>query len=58
MDTIQTYLGKWWEMQISVISLSKFWENVGERRERNDVTEGREKKEFRWCGCWNMCPIF
>ena len=43
MDTVQTYLEKWEEMQISVMPLPKFWEKVRERRE---TWCDRKKKKF------------
>lgn len=56
MDTIQSYLGG--EIQISTISLLKFWEKVGEWREKWCDRREREKKKVWWCGCRNMCSIF
>ena len=47
MGTVQTYLVKWGEKQISAMVLPKFWEKVRERREKwCDDRCGREKKEF------------
>ena len=37
-------MAKWGEKRISAIPLTKFWEKVGERREK---WCGREKKEFQ-----------
>ena len=60
MGTVQTYLGKWEEMRISVMPLSKFWEKVRERREAwcdreeikncgNVIAEiGRERREKKF----------
>ena len=42
IGTVQTYLGKWEEMRISVMPLSKLWEKVRERRET--WCDGEEKK--------------
>ena len=50
MGTIQTYLGKWGEKRILATPSPKFWEKVGERREKWCDGCGREKKKFRqWC---------
>ena len=43
--SVQTYLVKWGEKQISIISLLKFWQKE-ERGERNDGMEVREKNNF------------
>ena len=51
MNIVQTYLAKWGEKRISVIPLTKFWEKVGERREKWCDGCGREKKEFRQWYC-------
>ena len=48
MDTVQTYLEKWGEMRISVMSLPKFLEKV--RRERRETWCAREKKKKKNCG--------
>ena len=45
ISSVQTYLVKWGEKQISIISLLKFWQKE-ERGERNDGMEVREKKNF------------
>ena len=55
-NTIQTYLGKWGEKRISAIPLSKFWEIVGEKRDKWCHKSGREKTEFGNGICQNMCP--
>ena len=34
IGTVQTYLEKWGEKRISAMVLLKFWEKVGERREK------------------------
>ena len=46
MSTVQTYLSKWGEKRISATLLPKFWEKVGERREKWCDRCGREKKDF------------
>ena len=45
ISSVQTYLVKWGEKQISIISLLKFWQKE-ERGERNDGMEVREKNNF------------
>ena len=44
MGTVQTYLEKWEEMRISIMSLPKFWEKVRERRET--WCDWEEKKQI------------
>ena len=48
---VQIYLGKWGEKRILTKSLSKFWEKVGERREKWCDECRKEKKEFRQWYC-------
>ena len=38
MGAVQTYLGKWGEKRISATPLPKFWEKVGERREKKGIS--------------------
>ena len=45
ISSVQTYLVKWGEKQISIISSLKFWQKE-ERGERNDGMEVREKNNF------------
>ena len=52
IGTVQTYLEKWG--QISAKPLPKFWEKVGERREKWCDGCGRERKEFRQWYCPNF----
>ena len=46
MSTVQTYLGKWEEKQISTTPFPKFWEKIRERREKWCDGCEREKKNF------------
>ena len=46
MGTVQIYLEKWGEKRMSATPLSKFWEKVGERREKWYDGCGREIKQF------------
>ena len=46
MGTVQIYLEKWEEKRISATPLSKFWEKVGERREKWYDGCKREIKQF------------
>ena len=46
MNTVQTYLVKWGEKRISATPMPKFWEKVGERREKWCDGCGREKMNF------------
>lgn len=55
-STVQTYLGKGGEKRISATPLPKFWEKVGEKRDKWCHGSGREKKEFRQWYLQNMCP--
>ena len=45
ISSVQTYLVKWGEKQISIIPSLKFWQKE-ERGERNDGMEVREKNNF------------
>ena len=45
MGTVQTYLAKWGEKRISATPLPKFWEKVGERKEKWCDGCGRERKK-------------
>ena len=55
MGTVQIYLRKWEEKQISLI-VSWNSKKKYKREERNDVVEGqREIIEFRWYSYRNSC---
>ena len=55
---VQIYLGKWGKKQILIKPLSKFWEKVGESREKWCDKCRREKKEFRQSYCLKYIYIY
>ena len=55
---VQIYLEKWGKKRILIKPLSKFWEKVGERREKWCDECKREKKEFRQWYCPKYTYIY